>query len=109
MPKGKIDAHQIRQRDTIVLPFKRNIASLSIRLDRWETDTKPGTTATVRSAAQGKAKDAIVELDNHVDRLKDVKFPQGTLDTAFAGQVEAMHVSYGRIRDALKDIARPLQ
>lgn len=109
MSKGKKDAHQIRQRDTMVLPFKRNIASLSIRLDRWENDTKPGTTTTVRSAAQGRAKDAIVELDNQVARLKDVKFPQGTFDTALAGQVEAMHVSYGRIRDALEGIARPLQ
>lgn len=105
MPKGKIDAQQIRQRDSIVLPFKRNIASLSIRLDKWETDTKPGTAASTRSAAQTKAKDAIVELDTQVARLKDVKFPQGTFDTAFAGQVEAIQVSYGRIRDALRDIA----
>lgn len=109
MPKGKIDAHQLRQRDTILLPFKRNIASLSIRLDKWEADTKPGTTAIARSAAQTKAKDAIVELDNQVARLKDAKFPQGTLDAAVAGQVEAMHASYGRIRNALKDIARPMQ
>ncbi|HEY9012623.1 MAG TPA: hypothetical protein VIN06_16575 [Devosia sp.] len=105
MAKAKIDAQKLRQRDAMVLPFKRNIASLSIRLDKWQSSARQGGSLAERTEAQTLARDAIAEVDTQLVKLADVKFPAETQDKAFAGDLETMQANYSRIRQALKAVA----
>lgn len=105
MAKAKIDAQKMRQRDAMVLPFKRNLASLSIRLDKWQSTAKQGNSLSDRTATQASAKDAIAEVDAQLIKLADVKFPAETHDKAFEGELETMQASYARIRNALQAVA----
>lgn len=84
MPNRKIDAHQIRQRDILVLPLKRNIPAC-----RWpgqmgnQDKDRQHFSRTIRSADQGQER--CCRGRRLVGSLKDIKFPDGALDNAFAG------------------------
>lgn len=100
----KLDAHNARVRDALILPFKRRIASLAIRTDIWKSATKPSKDSTVRSEAQERALGAIAEIDAQVADLSDIKFPAETKTSIIQAELDKMKASYADIRKTLVTI-----
>jgi hypothetical protein len=105
MATAKIDAHNARMRDALILPFKRKIASLTIRADIWKSAAKSTKDEVARGEAQERARGAIVEVDGQVADLADLKFPAETKASAVQPELERMKASYADIRKTLVSIA----
>ena len=101
----KTDAVATRQREAMILPFKRKIASLSIRADNWKRAVKAAKDDSARSEAQTLAKDAITEIDGQLADLDDVKFPPETKAGVAQAELDKMKASYADIRKAMVAIA----
>lgn len=100
MATAKVDAHNIRIRDALFLPFKRRIASLSIRTENWKSADSAG-----RAEAQGLARSAIAEVDEQVAGLSDLKFPAELKPKPLADEIDRMKASYAELRKSLVAIA----
>lgn len=94
----KADAQNARARDALILPFKRKIASLAIRADRWSNESKD---SEIRERALG----AIAEVDAQVADLAAIKFPAETKAKVAEAEVDKMRASYADIRKMLEKIA----
>jgi hypothetical protein len=106
MATAKIDAHNARVRDALILPFKRKIASLNIRADIWKNDAKPtAKNAEARNEAQARARAALTEVDTQVADLADIKFPADTKTSIVQAEMDKMKASYADIRKVLVAIA----
>jgi len=102
----KMDAHNARVRDALILPFKRRIASLTIRADIWKNEAKPSAkNADARGEAQARALAALTEVDTQVADLADIKFPADTKTSIVQAEMDKMKASYADIRKALVAIA----
>ena len=77
MATAKIEAHNIRVRDALILPFKRRIASLAIRTDIWKDTLAGSKSAGVDGQVEtrSRALGAITEVDDLVSLLMDLKLP----------------------------------
>jgi hypothetical protein len=108
MATAKIEAHNIRVRDALILPFKRRIASLAIRTDIWKSAAKPAAkNDAARSEAQERARGAIMEIDEQVAGLADIKFPADMKTKPLEAELDKMKASYAEIRSTLEKIATP--
>lgn len=106
MATAKIDAHNARVRDALILPFKRKIASLNIRADIWKNEAKPtAKNAEARSEAQARARAALTEVDAQMADLADIKFPADTKTSVVKAEMEKMNASYADVRKVLVTIA----
>lgn len=102
----KLDAHNARVRDALILPFKRRIASLQIRTDIWKSAAKAsGKNPEARTDALERAAVAITEIDTQVADLSDIKFPAETKTSIIQAELDKMKASYADIRKALEGIA----
>lgn len=97
----KADAFNARQRDAMILPFKRKIASLAIRADNWKRAVKAAKDDGARNEAQTLAQGAIVEIDGQLADLQDIKFPAETKANTAQVEMDKMKASYADIRKAL--------
>lgn len=102
---SKTDVFNARQRDALILPFKRKIASLSIRADNWKRATKADKDAEVRNEAQTLAQSAIAEIDGQLADLQDIKFPPETKANTAQVEIDKMKASYADLRKTLAAIA----
>ena len=102
---SKTDAFNARQRDALILPFKRKIASLSIRADNWKRATKADKDAEARNEALSLAQGAIAEIDGQLADLQDIKFPPETKANTVQAELEKMRASYADLRKTLVAIA----
>lgn len=99
------DAYALRARDALLLPFKRRIASWLIRADIWQEASAPGAkNAAARAEATERARNAVVELDEQVVNLSDIKFPDTISAKLVAGELADMKKSYTAIRATLVEI-----
>ena len=101
----KIDALALRQRDAMILPFKRKIASLTIRADNWKRAVKSSKDDGARAEAQTLAQSAIAEIDGQLTDLQDIKFPPETKANSVQPELERMKASYADIRKTLVAIS----
>ena len=102
---SKTDVFNARQRDALILPFKRKIASLAIRADNWKRATKADKDAEARNEALSLAQGAIAEIDGQLADLQDIKFPPETKANTAQAELEKMRASYADLRKTLVAIA----
>jgi hypothetical protein len=106
MATAKLDAHNARVRDALILPYKRRIASLLIRTDIWKSATKSAAKdAAAHAEAQERARGAIAEIDEQVSGLADIKPPADTKTKLFDAEIDKMKADYAGIRETLQKIA----
>ena len=99
------DAYALRARNALLLPFKRRIASWLIRADIWQEASAPGVkNAQARAEATERARAAVIELDQQVVELVDIKFPDTISAKLVAGELADMQKSYTAIRATLVEI-----
>ena len=104
MAPTKLDEYHARVRDGLILPFKRKMASLTIRSDIWKDDLAKGAqgdTAQTRSLTLG----AIEEIDAQLIQLADLKLPGERKARASEAEVQELLGAFATMRSVLVTMA----
>ena len=104
MALTKLEEYHARVRDALILPFKRKMASLTIRSDIWreELASLPESDSTqTRSLTLG----AIAEIDTQVIALADLKLPGERKARASEAEVQELLGTFAAMRSLLVTMA----
>lgn len=100
MALTKLEEYHARVRDGLILPFKRKMASLSIRADIWKdalASLPEGDATQTRSLTL----DAITEIDTQVVQLADLKLPGERKARASEAEVQELLGAFAAMRTLL--------
>lgn len=99
MAVTKNDAHEARVRDAMILPFKRKMASLTIRSDLWKDHLGPKSKPNDgQLRTRSLARSAIAEVDEQVILLGDLKLPGEKKARDSEAEVQGLMTSFAAMR-----------
>lgn len=101
MASPALDAQTIRARDALLLPYRRRIASWTIRTDIWQA----AKDADARSDATASAKKALPEMDAQLADLVGINFPDAMKSKLLDAEMVKLKASYAAIRQILVGLA----
>lgn len=103
---SKIDAHNARVRDALILPFRRKMASLTIRTDIWRDDLcAKSKQAAGHEDTRARALGAITEVDDQMVLLTDLKLPGEKKARDSEAQVKTLLEAFAEMRVMLSGMA----
>ena len=93
--------------DALLLPYRRRIASWTIRTDIWQAaaQTTSAKDADSRTEATASARKALPELDAQLFNLGDINFPEAMKSKLLDAELVKLKASYGAIRQILVGLA----
>jgi hypothetical protein len=104
MALTKLEEYHARVRDALILPFKRKMASLTIRSDIWKENLAglpEGDSTETKSLTLG----AIAEIDTQVIQLADLKLPGERKARASEAEVQELLGEFAAMRSVLVTMA----